>query len=74
MKLDDWGYIYFRKLPYNFEGQVVLTFVDGKLADIAKQDRVDKERFLNRFKEARIELGDPAHGHRSDDVSAVTAK
>jgi hypothetical protein len=74
MKLPEWSFIYFRKLPYNFDGQVILDFRDGELTEATRIDKLNKDSFLIRYKEARFELAGGLDGDQPYDVSAAFAK
>jgi hypothetical protein len=63
MKIEPWSFIYFRKLPANYHGLVVMEFDHGELKEISKVlDANTKEIFLSRYKEVRAQLSHGSQG------------
>ena len=74
MKLPDWGFLFFRKLPHNFHGQTILDFSEGTLIEATRIDKLDRQRMLTRFGDIRQKLKEAGedYGDQPDGNGAVT--
>lgn len=56
IKLPPWAFMFFRKVPSNYHGKVIMEFHHGKLTKFKKRDEVDEPIFRARHRECDAEL------------------
>lgn len=56
IKLPPWAFMFFRKVPSNYHGQIIMQFDHGALTKFKKCDEVDEPIFRTRHRECDDEL------------------